>query len=376
MAVYKPKKAGKVGKFYVCEFVYQGKRIKESTGATTRTVALEYEKTRKRELERAAAGLPTQQKATRIRTVNDVVKPYLEGYKLNHRPMSVVFATGCLAHVTKELGNVILSDLTDDRIRQYIRKRQSDKRKASGRTINMELGELSRAIGKPWSQLWPKVRKLEERKDIGKALSTEEQDRLVAALKRSRTPHLRTFVPLLLMTGMRHTEATTLTWQQVDLLAGHITVGIAKNSSGTGRIIPVNPDLAAVFACHRREFVEAFGEPRPDHYVFPWGSPMPTDPCRHVVSLKHGWETLRTLAGVHCRTHDLRHTFATRLAEAGVPESTMLALMGHMSRRMLERYSHIRMKAKRDAVAGISLTGKPETSPTLSPTTSPLSKIQ
>jgi len=39
----------------------------------------------------------------------------------------------------------------------------------------------------------------------------------------------------------------------------------------------------------------------------------------------------------------LQHSFATRLAENGVSESTMLALMGHMSRAMLERYSHIRI---------------------------------
>jgi hypothetical protein len=38
------------------------------------------------------------------------------------------------------------------------------------------------------------------------------------------------------------------------------------------------------------------------------------------------------------------------MAEADVPESTMLALMGHMSRAMLEKYSHIRMAAKRAAV--------------------------
>jgi len=43
------------------------------------------------------------------------------------------------------------------------------------------------------------------------------------------------------------------------------------------------------------------------------------------------------------------------MAEAGVPESTMLAIMGHMSRAMLERYSHIRMAAKRDAVKSLEL---------------------
>jgi hypothetical protein len=40
----------------------------------------------------------------------------------------------------------------------------------------------------------------------------------------------------------------------------------------------------------------------------------------------------------------------------------MLALMGHMSRAMLERYSHIRMAAKREAVAGVTLRKKDKNS--------------
>jgi len=43
------------------------------------------------------------------------------------------------------------------------------------------------------------------------------------------------------------------------------------------------------------------------------------------------------------------------MAEAGVPESTMLALMVHMSRAMLEKCSHIRMAAKREAVKSLEL---------------------
>jgi hypothetical protein len=104
MAVYRPKRKGGVSKFYICEFIYQGKRLQESTGATSKTVAKEYEKRRKAELERAAAGLPTEQKAQRIRTVSEVVKPYLAGYPLNHRPQSVLFAKGRLAHVQQDLG--------------------------------------------------------------------------------------------------------------------------------------------------------------------------------------------------------------------------------------------------------------------------------
>jgi integrase len=123
-------------------------------------------------------------------------------------------------------------------------------------------------------------------------------------------------------------------------------------------VIPINDDLATTLAGHYARFREDFGEPRAEHYVFPWGSPLPTDPTRPVSDVKHGWETVRHLAKVSCRLHDLRHTFATRLAENGVPESTMLALMGHMSRAMLERYSHIRMAAKRDAVSGVALHPK------------------
>ena len=58
---------------------------------------------------------------------------------------------------------------------------------------------------------------------------------------------------------------------------------------------------------------------------------------------------------MHCRFHDLRHTALTKMAEAGVPESTMKALAGHMRRAMLERYSRIRMAAKRDAVESMTL---------------------
>ncbi len=49
------------------------------------------------------------------------------------------------------------------------------------------------------------------------------------------------------------------------------------------------------------------------------------------------------------------------MAEAGTPESTMLALAGHMSRAMLERYSHIRMAAKREAVEALNITPKQPT---------------
>ena len=64
------------------------------------------------------------------------------------------------------------------------------------------------------------------------------------------------------------------------------------------------------------------------------------------------------VAGIQCRIHDLRHCAATKLAEAGVSEGPMKALMGQMSRNMLERYSHIRVAAKREAVEALIVWGE------------------
>jgi integrase len=120
-------------------------------------------------------------------------------------------------------------------------------------------------------------------------------------------------------------------------------------------VLPINDDLAHVLGEHLTWFIDRFGGPQPRHYLFPWGRPDPSDPTRHTTELKRGWSELRARTGISCRLHDMRHTYATKLAENGVPESTMLALMGHMSRAMLERYSHIRMAAKRKAAAGVRL---------------------
>ena len=178
---------------------------------------------------------------------------------------------------------------------------------------------------------------------------------------------------------MRAGEALSLTWGQADLIDRTLTVGRAKTSNGTGRMIPINDELGGVLAAHRAWFVEEFGEPEPNHHLFPWGKPVPSDPSRHATDITWGWDELRKDTGVACRLHDLRHTFATRLAENGASESTMLALMGHMSRAMLERYSHIRMTAKREAVAGVTLRQKVQNSevvPVKVPVVDHLSTIQ
>src|SRR5947209_3936092 len=98
-----------------------GKRIQESTGATNKTLAREYEKRRRAELERAAVGLPSERNCDRIRSVSEVIASYLQGYELTHRPTSYTFARNRLAQISQSLGTTLLSDLTEARVHDYIR---------------------------------------------------------------------------------------------------------------------------------------------------------------------------------------------------------------------------------------------------------------
>ena len=73
----------------------------------------------------------------------------------------------------------------------------------------------------------------------------------------------------------------------------------------------------------------------------------------YLVTLKWdtAWRALRDGAGLHgLRFHDLRHTVITELAEMGVADHVLESISGHLSRRMLEHYSHIRIDAKRQAL--------------------------
>jgi len=79
------------------------------------------------------------------------------------------------------------------------------------------------------------------------------------------------------------------------------------------------------------------------------------DPTQHVNSWRSAWRTLTKKAGLPgFRFHDLRHCAITQLAEHGTSDSTIMAIAGHVSRRMLERYSHVRMEAKRTAMESLA----------------------
>ena len=88
----------------------------------------------------------------------------------------------------------------------------------------------------------------------------------------------------------------SLRWSQVDLFERKITVGRAKTSSGAGRTIPINDELAEVLAAHRTWFISRFGELASLHCVFPFGSPQPTNALKPTTDISSGWDLIRKAA--------------------------------------------------------------------------------
>jgi integrase len=107
---------------------------------------------------------------------------------------------------------------------------------------------------------------------------------------------------------------------------------------------------------------------KPGDYVFPTeklmfkgeGAPekgimtsSDVDPGKPLGAWKRAWNTAKKTAGVECRIHDLRHHFISALAQTQTPDATIQAISGHLSRKMLEHYSHVRLEAKRRAVGAL-----------------------
>jgi len=126
----------------------------------------------------------------------------------------------------------------------------------------MEVSILARAIGNPWSMPWPKVKHNEEPRDTGRALSTEEEARLLKAAAGSGCWVLESFIRVLLLTAMRCEELTNMRWAQVDFEKRIVTVGKAKTDAGTRRQIPMNQELFDVFKGHAEWFTNRFGHCR------------------------------------------------------------------------------------------------------------------
>ncbi len=268
----------KRGKVWWYEFWFAGRRIQESTKATSKTVAKLAEQKRRRELEEGFNSIEDR-RDERIRTIKEVAKDYLDGYRLRNR--SATFAEYAIGHLTRLLGATMIVDADETIVLGYQEQRLREK--AAPKTINEEVGFLLRLLGERGELIRARLRKqkslkLKGSKPVAKAYSPEEKQKLVEASREARSPTIYPALMLALNAGMRNAEIRHLRWNQVDLKKEFLTVGRSKTEAGEGRTIPLNTALLEALQGHAEWFTLRFGRIEPDWYLFPFRSGEPTRP--------------------------------------------------------------------------------------------------
>jgi integrase len=282
-------------------------------------------------------------------------------------------------------GATALSRISADHILRYVVTRKDAG--LSNKTINLELGVLRGVLkrAKRWHLLADEIKPLPIQSDVGQALSYEEKLRLIrTAAKRPEWLNARLAMVLALNTTMRGCEIKGLRWRSVDFMDRNVTVRRASTKTDKGqRLIPLNVHAwnAILELWDRAKLV---GEAEPNHFVFPACENGNVDPNRPMKSWRSAWRKLtrviecpgcrrlqnpgQTCVNPKCqcdirdlkstlaslRFHDMRHQAITELAESEASDQTILSIAGHVSREMLEHYSHIRIETKRHAVEALA----------------------
>ncbi len=165
-------------------------------------------------------------------------------------------------------------------------------------------------------------------------LSDDERERLLKACRQSTTAELYPIVVLALSTGMRSGEILSLTWDQVDLQAGRITLEQTKN--GERRMVPLVGHAAELL--REREKVR-----RPETgLLFPSKrKPKPNKPVK-PISIRNVWIAALEEARIEdFRFHDLRHSAASYMLMNGASIGELAEVLGHKTLQMVKRYSHL-----------------------------------
>jgi len=136
--------------------------------------------------------------------------------------------------------------------------------------------------------------------------------------------HLAPLIKFAVDTGGRLSELLHLDWCHVEMNQMRICFIDTKN--GEDRTIKLCDTAIAT--------LNALG-PKEKGRVFTYNG-------KPIGSVKTAFNTARNNAGLNdVRFHDLRHTFASRLVQAGIPLYDVMHLTGHKSLEMVQRYSHL-----------------------------------
>ena len=163
--------------------------------------------------------------------------------------------------------------------------------------------------------------------DKGKLKTPGEERRLLE----KATSWLYRLIIAALETGCRRGELLSLTWADVSMSRGLLTVRAEKAKSGKSRQIPLSPRLKAVLKMIEHD---PAGNPhKPSAYVFGDGV------GRQVKDPKKAWLACCKAAGIdNLHFHDLRHETGSRLLEAGWPLQHVQAILGHADAKTTSTY--------------------------------------
>ncbi|PYS82488.1 MAG: hypothetical protein DMF67_12505 [Acidobacteria bacterium] len=210
-------------------------------------------------------------------------------------------------------------------------------------TVNRELTILSRVLalavdaGHIGENPCRRVRRFKEDNARVRFLADDEETRLMKQI--GGRDLLRSVVIFALNTGLRRGEIFGLRWTEVDWSRNFIHV--INTKTGKSRIIPLNDATRAVLRQQQ--------ERSQSEFVFV----SPRTGAR-LRNLRNGFGKACEDAKVfNFHFHDLRHTFASRLADVGVDAFTIAELMGHSTLEMTKRYTHATDERKRKAVAAL-----------------------
>lgn len=134
-------------------------------------------------------------------------------------------------------------------------------------------------------------------------------------------PHLKAIILLAVDAGMRRGEILKLTWKDIDLEAGIVTVKASNTKTETERLVPLTDR-----AKRELERVRLF-TPSDETRPFP------------VVDFKHSWQTAKRIAGIDdLHFHDLRASAITRWQRDGLPLAIASKIAGHSNTKTTAKY--------------------------------------
>jgi len=230
----------KRGGVYWYEFEFAGSRIRERSKSNSKRIAEEAERKRRRDLELGINRIAKPQLMPLFRVAAQRV---LEDKRSRRARTTGELYKYALKPVVNAFGSKLVCDIAPEDIRAYQIRRLATG--LSARTINIEIGALRTVLKahRLWAPMADAIEMLRERKDVGRAVSYEDERKLIEAAGKSRSPALLPLLTVTLDTGLRAAEMRALQRKDLSLAwkNGRSIVGLSPYQNPRLKAVPDGP---------------------------------------------------------------------------------------------------------------------------------------